>query len=407
MWNEYGLFARRKNPLDGNYDKWQLKIINNGLYLTNDNWKTIKTGIGKYSYIDPETGDTVEAYGLLADTILGNLILSENVKILNEDSSIKMDKDGFKMIVKVDERGNTETDENGKAKIFSIDKMVAGQNTPTSLLSFSNKGDLDITGNLNAGMVGGFVIADEEIKLSDGEKYSVTEIDNKNYYTRDESGNITIPKFFISPNSGRNFRYKYFEIPVIKFPLYSYINDVKFRLDDTYIGSNGISTSELSAKKIHAGEILAAGKNVSSYMPGDSIEIYNDTPLSAYVSNGRKSIYFSIPLSKSISNTVTAIGLLGVLCGRGITGYLYNYKTRKSEYNLSKAEDEGFTVSCEKGGDSFIKVKITFSNQIKTSSSDDSAAITNNTPASIMAYKPNSTDTSYTDDDYPLRIIFR
>ena len=50
---------------------------------------------GKFIYLDPKDGVYKEGYGVIADTICSNLILSEEVGIYNPDSSIVINKDGI------------------------------------------------------------------------------------------------------------------------------------------------------------------------------------------------------------------------------------------------------------------------------------------------------------------------
>lgn len=80
-WDEHGILCREYLPLTDTYDDKQLKIINRGLYLTDDNWLTSKAGIGDFVYWNPMTGQTEQAYGVIADTLVGNLILSEQVGV--------------------------------------------------------------------------------------------------------------------------------------------------------------------------------------------------------------------------------------------------------------------------------------------------------------------------------------
>ena len=77
------------------YNPCQLKIINHGLYITNDGWKTAKAGVGQFYYFDPKDKVYKEGYGIIADTLVGNLILSSQVGIYNEEKSIEMDKNGI------------------------------------------------------------------------------------------------------------------------------------------------------------------------------------------------------------------------------------------------------------------------------------------------------------------------
>ena len=99
----------------------QARIYNNGIYITKDAWETVSTGLGHYSYVDPETGQTVETYGIIADTVIGKLILGENLKIYSESGKFEMGDGGLK-ITAVDGDDNTDlfviqkekTDEQGR-----------------------------------------------------------------------------------------------------------------------------------------------------------------------------------------------------------------------------------------------------------------------------------------------------
>lgn len=94
-WDEHGLLCREFNDILNDYNPCQLKIINHGLYITNDGWKTAKAGVGQFYYFDPKDKVYKEGYGIIADTLVGNLILSSQVGIYNEEKSIEMDKNGI------------------------------------------------------------------------------------------------------------------------------------------------------------------------------------------------------------------------------------------------------------------------------------------------------------------------
>lgn len=93
--DESGLLMREKNEFGDDYGAEQTKIINHGFYYTNDGWKTVKTGLGKYIYYDPETGTYKEDYGIIAHKIVGNIILGNEVGIYNTSGSVKMDENGL------------------------------------------------------------------------------------------------------------------------------------------------------------------------------------------------------------------------------------------------------------------------------------------------------------------------
>ena len=94
-WDSHGLLCKEYLPILGKYDDKQLKLISRGLYLTDDNWKTSKAGIGDFTFWNPKTGKVEESYGVIADVIVGNIILSEEVGIYNQKNSITMDESGL------------------------------------------------------------------------------------------------------------------------------------------------------------------------------------------------------------------------------------------------------------------------------------------------------------------------
>lgn len=123
VWDSHGLLCREYLPITDDYSDKQLKIINKGLYLTDDNWLTSKAGIGDFTFYNPESGKTEEAYGVIADTLVGNLILSERVGIYNTKNSITLDEHGV---------------------IITADNTVDGQNQVTFTIQ---KKQLDENGN--------------------------------------------------------------------------------------------------------------------------------------------------------------------------------------------------------------------------------------------------------------------
>lgn len=94
-WDEHGLLCREYDDVLSDYTDSQLKIINHGIYITDDNWKTARAGIGNFIYYDPKDKTYKESYGVIADTLVSNLILTSAVGIYNEEKSIEMAKDGI------------------------------------------------------------------------------------------------------------------------------------------------------------------------------------------------------------------------------------------------------------------------------------------------------------------------
>lgn len=143
QWDSHGMLLREYLPITNTYDDRQLKIINRGLYVTDDNWTTSRAGIGNFRFYNPKTKEYEDAYGVIADTIVGNIVLSEEVGIYNKNNSITMNEDGFKITTSAD--GVTPTD------IFVIqkeNKKSDGSTTLDKLLYFDNNGNLTINGTV-------------------------------------------------------------------------------------------------------------------------------------------------------------------------------------------------------------------------------------------------------------------
>ena len=104
-WDNHGLLCKEYLPITDSYDEKQLKLINRGLYLTDDNWLTSRAGIGNFSFYNPETQKFEEAYGVIADTLVGNLVLSEKVGVYNTKNSIVLGENG--VIITTDSTGES------------------------------------------------------------------------------------------------------------------------------------------------------------------------------------------------------------------------------------------------------------------------------------------------------------
>lgn len=144
QWDSHGMLLREYLPITNTYDDRQLKIINRGLYVTDDNWTTSRAGIGNFRFYNPKTKEYEDAYGVIADTIVGNIVLSEEVGIYNKNNSITMDGDGLHITTSADALENSD--------VFVIqkeNKQPDGGVTLDKLLYFDNNGNLTINGSVN------------------------------------------------------------------------------------------------------------------------------------------------------------------------------------------------------------------------------------------------------------------
>ena len=128
-----GFTGREYLPETDSYSDEQIKIISSGVYMTNDGWLTSKAAIGKFRFWNPQTQQNEEAYGVIADTLVGSMMLSQNVGIYNENNSITLDNDGFTLISDVGEN----------AKVFRIIRRER-DGTLVNVLSLDQNGHLQL-----------------------------------------------------------------------------------------------------------------------------------------------------------------------------------------------------------------------------------------------------------------------
>ena len=91
--DKHGLLGRVQQE-DGNFDPEQVKLVNNMLVFTDDNWMTARAALGKIKMPDSEN----YAYGLIADVIIGQLVASSELVISNESNTFKVDAAGAELI---------------------------------------------------------------------------------------------------------------------------------------------------------------------------------------------------------------------------------------------------------------------------------------------------------------------
>lgn len=140
VYDSSGILCRTYDDLIDTYDLCQSRWINSGLYVTDDGWKSVKAAVGKYIYIDPETGNEVTTMGVIGDTIVGKLIIGENLGIYNLNNSMTFNIDGLRITNGI----NTFTvNPNSVAKLLKISKYN------TDIFYVDDNGNLNLTGNVN------------------------------------------------------------------------------------------------------------------------------------------------------------------------------------------------------------------------------------------------------------------
>ena len=169
-YDKHGLLCREYVPITDDYDDKQLKIINKGLYLTDDNWRTSRAGIGNFTFYNPISGQFEESYGVIADTLIGSLVLSEKVGIYNKDKSISLGENGI----------NITTDNTGESTnrmAFTIQKKTldeSGNEVLSPTMYIDSDGNMVLNGTIRINSSGDTTLND----LTDMTRYDIR-IDGK------------------------------------------------------------------------------------------------------------------------------------------------------------------------------------------------------------------------------------
>lgn len=148
IWDEHGILCRQYNDVVNEYDKCQLKIINSTIAITDDEWLHVKTAIGKFYYIDPQTNEITYTYGINAETVVGKLILGEQLGIYNTSGSLKFDQNGLS----VKNSKNYFNVNPNSNKLISLGRYTGeldsnNENITEEILSVDNNGVLTLRGN--------------------------------------------------------------------------------------------------------------------------------------------------------------------------------------------------------------------------------------------------------------------
>ena len=139
--DEHGMLFRKYDPINESYDNKQLKITNSTLAITDDNWETVKSAVGYYYYFDPTTNKLVEGYGVNAETIVGKLILGEQLGIYNNSGSMMFDDDGLTITNNV----NTFTVNPNNNSLVTLSKTV--NNSTENIFYVDTNGVLHLKGD--------------------------------------------------------------------------------------------------------------------------------------------------------------------------------------------------------------------------------------------------------------------
>ena len=114
--DETGILGRKKTDDSGTaFAPDQVRMMNNTIIFTDDNWQTIRTALGSIYY--EENGQQRHAYGLIAEVLVGSLLLGEKLEIRNTANTISLDDGGITI------KSNSEVDQytNEPITVFHAD----------------------------------------------------------------------------------------------------------------------------------------------------------------------------------------------------------------------------------------------------------------------------------------------
>lgn len=187
IFDKHGLLFREWDPDTETYLPIQSKQVNSTLAYTTDNWETTKAAIGKYIYYDPHDGNYKDGYGVIAETIVGNIILGNEVGIYNTSGSMVFDEYGFS----ITNGSNTfmvTPDSDVLMAIFKDDEPIFYVN---------NQGYISLNGaDMTGSLVCGDVDNDRWVSLMDGVitgGYQHTVGGYIDFSTATSSGGYTVP----------------------------------------------------------------------------------------------------------------------------------------------------------------------------------------------------------------------
>lgn len=135
--NQSGIWCRQYDDISNQFQDCQLRIIGSGMYVTDNNWGSVKAAIGKYIYKDPITQEMKATMGVLAETIVGKFILGETLGIYNNNDSLTFDANGLKITNGINTFTVNPNDNSGLLKISKGNEDI---------FYVDNNGNLNMTG---------------------------------------------------------------------------------------------------------------------------------------------------------------------------------------------------------------------------------------------------------------------
>ena len=128
------------NPL---FDPEQIKIINNTIVFTDDNWNSAATAVGKIAVGYNSDGSVKYSYGINGQVLIGELILGNNLVLTGTGAGIKIKDNGGKDTFYADSKGNLVLLGHIRAKSLTLEGCTISTNDISGLSNVAISGKYD------------------------------------------------------------------------------------------------------------------------------------------------------------------------------------------------------------------------------------------------------------------------
>ena len=192
--DKHGILGRSYDDINNTYSDEQIRINNNMIAFTDDNWNTVRTALGKITY--DFNGTTKTTYGLNADTVISGTIIGGDIYSLNyrvqgeiKGSHLNLNTGEFqigdgRIIYKKNSDGNYTLSMNNVSLDFSSTENSGGSNltqalsdaskVATNYLYYDSTNGLVISENGKANPSGSYTsISSSGVTIGSGEKKSL------------------------------------------------------------------------------------------------------------------------------------------------------------------------------------------------------------------------------------------
>lgn len=186
--DRYGITGRVWNDDENAYDGEQLRIINNLLCFTSDGWKHTRLALGKIYYYDTKDKCYKWAYGMNAEVLISNIIMSELLKVMNKSGTYTIDDNGFHIYY-----NDNRIEIDARTPSFTISKIINGQEHIYMRYSPADGLVIDGTGKFSGTVLVG-IETGKHIKLDPSKPSMVINDGKENIFdfNSDGKGTLTI-----------------------------------------------------------------------------------------------------------------------------------------------------------------------------------------------------------------------